>query len=71
MKIAKIKKEMIAYRDFYGGPLLEVDFIEDKTTKEELADIIDTHNSFLECQLCDAQSSLERFKRKVGLDNLD
>lgn len=32
-EIEEIKKEMINYRDFYGGTLLEIDEIENATTK--------------------------------------
>ena len=67
MNIEKIKKEMTDYRDLIGGSLLDSADIEICETKEELAEIIDKHNHHLEGVLNDTQSSLNRFKRKLGL----
>jgi len=67
MDLDEIKKEMINYRDMFGGDLLEVANVKDAATKEELAAIIDSHNDHMELMLNDAQSSLNRFKRRIGL----
>lgn len=71
MDIKKIKKEMIAYRDLFGGDLLNVSDIDSAKSKEELAIIIDKHYDFLSDQCNDAQHSLSRFKNELGLNNLD
>jgi len=70
MKIKAIKKKMANYRDFYDGDLLEVSEIENATTKEELAKIIENHRNYMEAMLSDANSHLDNFKRKLGLDIL-
>ena len=70
MKIGEIKSEMLKYEDFFGGSLIGRDQIEKCTTKKQLAEIIDEHESFLEAQVTDAQSSLRRFKQKLGLNHL-
>ena len=51
MKIEKIKKEMIEYRDFYGGDLLESNEIKNCKTKKELAKIIEHHRDHMEAML--------------------
>lgn len=45
MTIAKIKKEMIAYRDLYGGDLIGSGDIKAASSKEELKEILDRHAS--------------------------
>jgi hypothetical protein len=67
MTIKQIKKQMKDYRDFYGGELLNVSDIDSATTKKELAGIIETHRRHMEMMLCDAHSSLDEFKKKLGL----
>lgn len=67
MKIEDIKKEMLNYRDFYGGELLEVGEIEKATTKEELEKIIENHRSHLEMMLSDANGHLDNLKRRCKL----
>jgi hypothetical protein len=67
MTIAKMKKEMIAYRDYYGGDLIGVGDIENATTKEELKEILDRHTRYMEDMLSDAHSHLSKFKDKLGL----
>jgi hypothetical protein len=70
MTIAEIKKAMKAYRDYYGGDLLESGEIDNATTKKELAKIIEKHRAFMEDMLCDAFSHLDDFKNKVGLTTI-
>jgi len=67
MKIETIKKEMLKYRDFYGGDISDTKAIENAKTKKELQGILDAHGRFMEDMLCDAQSHLDNFKRKVDL----
>jgi len=70
MGIDQIKTEMKSYRDYFGSSLINAYDIDNCYTKEQLAEIIDAHESFLEAQVTDAQSSLSRFKQKLGLHNL-
>lgn len=67
MKIENIKKEMLKYRDFYGGELLDVCAIEKATTKEELEKIIERHRSHIEAMLSDANRHLDNLKRRCKL----
>ena len=68
MEIAEIKKEMLNFKDFWGGELLNSEDIEGATTKEELKQIINKHHGFLEAELADAQSHLRHFTKKIGLE---
>jgi hypothetical protein len=65
MKIEKIKEKMIAYRDFYGCDLLGLDRIEQAETKDDLKEIIDEHESFIEDMLSDAKSHLSHFRQSL------
>lgn len=67
MTLENIKKEMLKYRDFYGGDLLEVGEIEKATTKEELEKIIENHRSYIEAMLSDANGHLDNLKRRCKL----
>lgn len=67
MTISKIKEEMKKYRDFYGGDLISLDNIDDATSKEQLAKIIEDHRTHMEMMLCDAHSHLDKFKGRLGL----
>jgi hypothetical protein len=67
MEIEKIKEEMIKYRDFYGGDLLDVSEVENAKSKKELEQIIERHRSHMEMMLSDANSHLDSFKKKVSL----
>lgn len=68
MSIKEIKEEMESYKDFYGGDLLEVSQIKSCKTKEDLAAIIDRHDTHLEDMLADAQSHLSHFRKRLGLE---
>lgn len=67
MTIEKIKKEMLKWRDFYGGDISDTEEIKTATSKEELNRIMEKHRQFLEDMLRDADSHLDNFKRKVSL----
>lgn len=67
MEIEKIKEEMIKYRDFYGGDLLNVDEVITCETKDELKEILWKHDSHMEMMLSDAKSHLNHFTQKLGL----
>ena len=69
MKISEIKKQMLAFEDFYGGDLSSSDKIKDAKTKKELNDVLEQHRSFMECMLCDANSHLDSFKKKIGVSS--
>lgn len=67
MNIKEIKKEMKAYRDFYGGELFDHNEIDKATTKVELAKIIENHRVEMEERAKDADSHLDAFKKRIGL----
>ncbi len=67
MRINEIKKKMISYEDYYGYEFLDVEAIKNAKTKEELSDLIDSHDRFIEDMCNDAQSSLGRFRKDLGL----
>lgn len=67
MKLEKIKEEMIAYRDFFGGDLINVSEVDNAQTKEELKQIIWRHHSHMEDMLSDAKSHLNHFQNKLGI----
>jgi len=71
LSIEKIKLEMKLFTDFHGGDLLGVDRIDECSTKEELAKIIDEHSNHLEMMLSDAKSQLDNFKKRMGLTIID
>ncbi len=68
LSLEDIKKEMLEFKDLFGGPLsAERSAIQRATTTGELAAIIDEHSGELESMLSDAQSHLEQFKQRIGL----
>lgn len=67
MKIEKIKQEMLEYRDFYGGDLLNIDEVMACETKDELKQILNRHEGHMEAMLSDAVSHLNHFSQKLGL----
>ena len=70
MKIEEIKKEMTAYRDFFGFDLLGVSEVEKATTTKELADILNQHETHIEMMCNDAQADLGRFRQRLGLNDI-
>lgn len=67
MTIENIKEEMLKFKDFYGGDIMDTEEINNAKSKLELAEIIEKHRSFMEASLSDAHSHLDSFKRKIGL----
>lgn len=67
MGTKKIKKKMLNYKDFFGGSLPEEE-IEKAEDVSEFAMILDKHEAFLEDQLSDAKSHLNKFRKTLGLD---
>jgi len=67
MSIKEIKKEMLEYQDFYGGDFIQRGEIKKAKSKKELNIIIENHRDHMELMLCDANSHLDSFKRKIGL----
>lgn len=65
--LSSIKSEMKTYRDLYGGDLLDSSEIDSANTKEELERIIENHRNHMESMLGDANSHLDRFKKRIGL----
>jgi hypothetical protein len=70
MTLKKIKQEMKAYRDLWGGELIDSGDIDKAKTKKELAEILDKHNNFMTDQLEDARSNMYHFKERIGLTGL-
>lgn len=69
MKIADIKKKMLAHKDFYGGDIMQRDEIKKATSKKELNRIMDDYSMHLEMMAIDAMSYHDNFKRSLGLNN--
>ena len=67
MKIEDIKRKMINYRDYFDQQFNDIEAVKNAKTKKELGDLIDQHEIFLESQITEAQSSLNNFKRNLGL----
>ncbi len=67
MNLRDTKKEMQAFKDFFGGDLIGFDQIEAAKSKKELRKILDEHYVHLEMQLSDAQKNLDHFIDKLGL----
>lgn len=69
MNLEEIKAKMLAYIDLLGGTFLDTDKIRNATTIEELNEVFDSHDSFISDQCNDAQHSLGRFKRSLGVND--
>lgn len=67
LTVEEIKEEMKWFRDAWGSPLRKLNEVDNCTTKQELNDIINDHNSFLEDMLSDCQSNLEHFRQNIGV----
>ena len=72
-KLEKLKKEMIAWRDFYEQDIPCWDRIEAATTPKELYQIMQDHRHFLELQATDAETHLDKAVEKMfeGYNTLD
>ena len=67
MKLGAIKKRMKKYRDFHGNDLIGVDDIDSAKNINELVDILENHRAYLEQQLTDASTDLDKFKKDIGV----
>jgi hypothetical protein len=67
MKIKDIKKEILSWKDFYGGDISEIDSIRKAKSKKELSEIIERHRRFMENMLADANNHLDEFKRSLSV----
>jgi len=56
---------MKAYKDFWGGELLNSNDIDNCTTTNELEGIVWRHECHLEDQLSDAKSHLQHLKERL------
>lgn len=70
MTIKDIKSEMKKYRDFYGGDLITLDDIDKVSTKKGLAELINSHHSYMEAMSSDAASHLNNLKRRLNLHHI-
>ena len=68
MRIEKIKKMMIEWKDYYGQDICAIDEIAEAATKQDLLKIIDSHIGFLEMQNIDAITHAENFKKSLNLE---
>jgi hypothetical protein len=68
--IAQIKAEMKSWKDLYGGDIMYTDEIDAADSKRELNDIINKYSHHLEDMACDAQSHLERFRKRLRLSSI-
>ena len=67
MELSEIKKEMLNYRDFYGGDLGNEDLIKNAKSLIDLDMILGDHYILMEDMLRDAESHLDHFRKKIGL----
>lgn len=66
-ELEEAKTEMKNYIDFFGGSLRNKDEIDGAKSVEDLDAIFSSHHDFLMDMAIDAQTSLEQFKRKLGI----
>lgn len=71
LDLKSIKKQMLEYRDYYGGDLLNVSDIKSAKSKRELRDILQNHYKYIADMANDAQRDLERFQDSLGLSLLE
>lgn len=69
MSIKEIKKEMLKFKDLYGGELLDIDKVKQTKTKKELYEIIESHRNHMEMMQNDSDRHLDRFQQKLGLNH--
>lgn len=67
MKLSEIKNKMFEWTDFYGGDIVDHEAIRRAKTKDELAEVLNSHKRLLENMLCDAIRHLDIFKNELGL----
>ena len=61
------KTKMKEYRDFFGGELSDKHLIDDAKNIIDLETILNNHHDYITDMATDAQGSLERFKRDIGV----
>lgn len=66
-ELENAKNKMKIYVDFYGGNLKDKDKIDEAKNVEDLEAIFSSHHDFITDMATDAQASLERFKRNLGI----
>lgn len=66
-ELENAKYQMKIYVDFFGGSLIDKEQIDTAKTVEDLEHIFVRHHDYITDMATDAQASLERFKRKIGV----
>lgn len=61
------KQKMKDYRDIFGGELCRKDLIDEAKSVIDLDDIFAKHFDFINDMARDAESSLSKFKREIGV----
>ena len=65
--LEKAKQRMKEYRDIFGGELNRKDLIDDADNIFDLETIFNIHYDYINFMASDAQSSLDKFKRDLGV----
>lgn len=65
--LEKVKQRMKEYRDIFGGELIRTDLIDDTYNIFDLETILNMHYDFIDDMASDAKSSLDNFKRHLGV----
>jgi len=71
MKLKELKNKILEWTDFFGGDIISEDAVRNAKNKEDLSAALEVHRSFMEDQLCDANSHLDDFKKELGLTMMD
>lgn len=66
-ELNEIKHKLKEYRDFFGGQLNRYDLIDEACNVLDLEKIVDDHYDYISDMASDAKSSLDKFKREIGL----
>lgn len=61
------KQKMMNYKDLFGGELNNKHLIKDAKNVIDLENILNDHHDYIGDMANDAQNSLSRFKRKIGV----
>lgn len=61
------KQKMKDYRDIFGGELNRKDLIDDAKNIIDLDNIFVMHFDYINDMASDAQNSLDKFKREIGV----
>lgn len=68
MTLKQQKEELLKWYDYWGGQILDTDGINKATSKKQLAEILNHHEGFLEDQLSDALSGVQRLRQRIELE---